>query len=305
MKLTRNSIFLLFEAALAAAMFVMPPAALADYLGQKNSFNVDKNYDSQGQSRISATLQAVTDKLYFYTDDDWWASLSSQEQADYRTAFVNLGQEFDNTIYPKLTQTFGGEPTTGADGDTHTTILIHPMVKDAGGYINTGDNYPKLQASLSNERKMIYLAARYTPTPYEKVYLAHEFMHLIEFNQKDKLRQVTEEVWLNEARADYTSTFLGYDDAYKGSNLEQRVNKFLAQPSASLTEWSDDESAYGAAHLFSAYLVETERELDDRWFKPGQRVGIASGASTPDWIVQKVVNRINKKLQKNKNQKNQ
>ena len=256
MTLTRNPIFLLFCAALTAVAFVLPQPALADYLGQKNSFNVDKSYDVAGRSSVNATLQAMTDKLYFYTDDDWWASLNSQEQGDYRAAFIGLGQEFSNTIYPRLTQVFGGEPGVGIDGNTHITILIHPMVNDAGGYVNTGDNYSKLQAPLSNERKMIYLAARFTPTPYEKIYLAHEFMHLIEFNQKDKLRQITEEVWLNEARADYTSTFLGYDDVYKGSNLEQRVNKFLAQPSASLTEWNDSEAAYGAAHLFTAYLVD-------------------------------------------------
>ena len=47
-----------------------------------------------------------------------------------------------------------------------------------------------------------------------------------------------------------------------------------------------------------AYLIETEAELKSSWFKPGQSIGIASGASTPDWIVKKVVNRINKKLQK-------
>ena len=55
-----------------------------------------------------------------------------------------------------------------------------------------------------------------------------------------------------------------------------------------------------AEHSGSAYLIETEAELDRSWFKPGRSVGITSGASTPDWIVKKVVNRINKKFQKPK-----
>ena len=57
-------------------------------------------------------------------------------------------------------------------------------------------------------------------------------------------------------------------------------------------------------HSALAYLIETEAELEGNWFKPGQSIGIASGASTPDWIVEKVVNRINKKFQKQKS-KNQ
>jgi len=257
MKLTRNSIFLFFYLAVfLPAGFGAPQIASADYLGQNSYFNIDKNFDSSARSKTSATLQAMTDKLYFYSDDDWWKTLNPQEQMDYRAEFIKLGQEFTNTIYPKLTGMFGTDAKAGFDNDSHITILIHPMIRDAGGYINTADNYSKLQASTSNERKIIYLAARFATTSLAKVYLAHEFMHLIDFNQKDKMRQISEETWLNEARADYTSTFLGYDDKYIGSNLEQRVNKFTAQPNESITEWDDSEAAYGAAHLFTAYLVD-------------------------------------------------
>lgn len=51
-----------------------------------------------------------------------------------------------------------------------------------------------------------------------------------------------------------------------------------------------------AEHSGAAHLIETEAELDSSWFKPGQSIGITSGASTPDWIVKKVVNKINKKI---------
>ena len=54
-----------------------------------------------------------------------------------------------------------------------------------------------------------------------------------------------------------------------------------------------------AEHSAPVYLIETEAELDNSWFKPGQAIGITSGASTPDWIVEKVVNKI-KKFQKQK-----
>ena len=47
-----------------------------------------------------------------------------------------------------------------------------------------------------------------------------------------------------------------------------------------------------------AYLIETEDEIDGRWFKNVRSVGITSGASTPDWIVKKVTDRVKTKINK-------
>jgi len=44
--------------------------------------------------------------------------------------------------------------------------------------------------------------------------------------------------------------------------------------------------------LNASYLVETEADLSPQWFKGSRAVGIASGASTPDWVIAKVVNKI-------------
>ncbi len=41
-----------------------------------------------------------------------------------------------------------------------------------------------------------------------------------------------------------------------------------------------------------SYLVENENELQKTWFKDKALCGISAGASTPDWIVQKVIARI-------------
>ncbi len=40
------------------------------------------------------------------------------------------------------------------------------------------------------------------------------------------------------------------------------------------------------------YHVETEKELDPGWFRDAENVGITAGASTPDWIIKKVVEKI-------------
>jgi len=43
-----------------------------------------------------------------------------------------------------------------------------------------------------------------------------------------------------------------------------------------------------------SYLVENESELQKEWFLNKQLCGISAGASTPDWIIQKVVDRLEK-----------
>ena len=41
-----------------------------------------------------------------------------------------------------------------------------------------------------------------------------------------------------------------------------------------------------------SYLIENEKELESSWFEDKELCGISAGASTPDWIVQNVINKI-------------
>ena len=40
------------------------------------------------------------------------------------------------------------------------------------------------------------------------------------------------------------------------------------------------------------YHIETEKELDPRWFTAAKTVGLTAGASTPDWIIDRVAKAI-------------
>jgi len=42
----------------------------------------------------------------------------------------------------------------------------------------------------------------------------------------------------------------------------------------------------------NSYLIENEAELQKEWFENKKLCGISAGASTPDWIVQNVINKI-------------
>jgi peptidoglycan hydrolase-like protein with peptidoglycan-binding domain len=242
---------------LIGTIFLLLPSMVgAVSIGQEINFNIDSSYDLYSRKEIPAVLQKITNQLYFYVDKDWWNELDYSKKQSLDVAFYDLSLEFERNIYPKLTSTFGSEPKPGIDNDEKITVLIHPMIKEAGGYFNSGDVYSKLQYPKSNEKEILYLNSQYIDEPEAKSFLAHEFVHLITANQKDLLRGVTEETWLNEARAEYVPTLLGYDEEYQGSNLQQRLGQFVANPNDSLTEWLNKKEDYGVVNLFTQYLVD-------------------------------------------------
>jgi hypothetical protein len=230
--------------------------AEAAVLGEVVSFNIDSDYDISARSTVQATLVKATPSLYFYFEKTWWDAVAPSKQSEILTNLDSLDQEFQSKIYPTLTADFGSEWKPGIDGDNKIAILFHSIKEEAAGYFRSADEYPKIQIPNSNEREMLYLSASQSENPQIKVFLAHEFVHLITFNQKERVSSITEETWLNEARAEYASTLLGYDDVYEGSNLQKRVQAFLDNPSDSLTEWLNKKDDYGVINLFTQYLVD-------------------------------------------------
>ena len=245
-----------FTLVFISLIFLSPVFVLADTQGQTKTFFVDSTYDAQSRTKILATLEKVSQYGYFYLESGWYKNLTEEKKAEVKRNLTNLAKEFDNKIYPTLTSIYGSEWRPGIDNDYHIAILFQQMKEGAAGYFRTQDEYQKVQAPDSNEREMVYLAAKGIFSPITKSYLAHEFTHLITFNQKDRLRGIEEEIWLNELRADYSPTLLGYDEEYQGSNLQQRVKQFIQNPSDSLTEWQAQNSDYGVINIFSQYLVE-------------------------------------------------
>ena len=238
-------------------IFLLAPLLVrAEQIGQIVNFFVDPSYDLKGRSQITASLQKIGFRSYFYLDENWWSNLDKSQQNEVQKALSFLADEFDQKIYPTLTSTFGSEWRPGIDNDYSITILIHPMQKEAGGYFNSADEYPIIQAPKSNQREMVYLNAQHIEGPNIKSLLSHEFLHLIIFNQKERIYGIAEEIWLNEARSEYAPTLLGYDDEFEGSNLQNRVKDFLSNPSDSLTEWKNEKADYGVLNLFTQYLVD-------------------------------------------------
>jgi len=230
-------------------------SALADNISDQKTFFVNSRYDEFSRTIIGATLRNISDKAYFYVDDRYWVGLNQLEKDLFITNMYELGGQFDDNIYTKETQFFGSESNPGIDNDSRITVLVEDLKRGNGGYFETGNLYSRKVVPESNEREMVAISAE-AINSLGKVFLAHEFQHLISFNQKELKVGLSEDVWLNELRSEYAVTLVGYNDIFRDSSLEQRLDTFLSDSSDSLTEWPNVPLDYGYVSMFGEYLAE-------------------------------------------------
>src|SRR3989344_6296656 len=96
--------------------------ASADVIGDNQSFFISSQYDEKGRSEITATLQNVSEKAYFYVEDSYWSGLSVLGRQQVMIYVNDIAREFDTQIYPKEMGFFGSEPNPGIDSDPRLTI---------------------------------------------------------------------------------------------------------------------------------------------------------------------------------------
>lgn len=90
-----------------------------------------------------------------------------------------------------------------------------------------------------------------------------------------------------------------YNTICKDAETRQRYAKALAREADIMLIIGGRDSA-NTNRLFEvcrkiskgSHLIETGKELKSAWLKSARVVGITSGASTPDWIIEKVLERI-------------
>ncbi len=201
---------------------------------------------------MKATKMAEGAHCYVYLENGQTVS------ADRIQAIVD---EFDNTIYPKDTATFGGEPNPGVDNDPKIYILLLD-IRDGfngttnpgyiAGYFDPGDEYPVNIESSSNQKEMVYMDI-YPASPGSAGFfntLAHEFQHMIHWQQKDHLRNVSDDTWLNEGMSEIAAPYCGYGPSYS------RVLTFEKSPTDSLVQWNSTLQDYGVVYLWSQYFKD-------------------------------------------------
>ncbi|NTW58333.1 MAG: hypothetical protein HGA43_04115, partial [Nitrospirae bacterium] len=151
----------------------------------------------------------------------------------------------------------------GIDGDPKITILllnIRDGFNGAGGYVagyfDPGNEYPLSANPYSNRREMFYLNINPILINYPLITaadfyttLAHEFQHMIHWEQKSRLLNKDDDTWLDEAMSEAAPTYL------YGPSCD-RLYTYEKDPSNSLTVWNDTVSDYGIAYMWSQYYKD-------------------------------------------------
>lgn len=238
---------------LILAFFLAPLTSLAQTT-VTNNFYVDSSFDIAGREKVSATLKYESQNAYFYVEDGSYNSLPSSQKENFNIALADLAIEFDTNIYPRLRSVYGPELNPGIDNDSKITILIGRTRPDIAGYFLERNQLLRSQNISSNEREILYLNSETVFAGSAKIHIAHEFAHLIEYNQRAVLRQ-KQERWLSEGLADYAPTLLGYNSVYQNSYLEGRVEDFLSFPHDSLIGWKNTPNDMAISSVFVHYLV--------------------------------------------------
>jgi hypothetical protein len=264
----------------AEALAGLPPPppryalAQARQLGETQTFWVftDDTPGSEAEVQVTAKLEAIGQHCYVWSDPNGTAD--GHDAAVLAARIQEIANTFDGQIYPTDTRLFGAEPNPGVDGDPRVHILVTPAVSQGGsgttlGYFSRRDEYPANPAGKplqqhSNAKELLNLATRVVLTGSPEDYLgtiAHEFQHMINFNQKVLLghNAMGEDLWIDEGMAMYALEANGYGLHGGGKVLLNHVRDFQAQPEAySLNDWTNNPHGigYGPVYLFTVFMTD-------------------------------------------------
>jgi hypothetical protein len=210
-------------------------------IGEKDNFWVT-NLDTIKNTEVQATLRYATPHVYFWVQDG--VEVNDGE-------VKALVDEFETKIYPTNREFFGNEWEPGIDGDEHIYILYaRGLGSNIAGYFSSSDSvHPDVQ-EFSNAHEMFLFNADNTflNEDFTLGVLAHEFQHMIHWNQ-----DLNETSWLNEGSSELAAFLNGYDPG--GFDW-----LYINDPDLQLNDWPNDQGAtsphYGSGFLFMTYFLD-------------------------------------------------
>jgi hypothetical protein len=209
---------------------------------------------------INATCKRVTSSAYIFVDDSVAARFSDSLLDQYVVGW--------NNIYPTNQAKFGNE--NDVDGNGKVIILFSGKITGGVlGYFYSGDKYA---GTNSNVADIFYVTADTTYINNTNTILgtlAHEFQHMIYFDNHYNRGVTGAYTWLNEG----LSMLAEYHNGYTNNSYDW-MQYFLQMPEgASLTCWSGH---YGATGLFVRYLYEQYGDAAIKKMVQTDKIGIAA-----------------------------
>lgn len=198
------------------------------------------NYVRNEYFQVNSRLLASGDWCYLYIDEECIVKLGEES---IMAKVDEICYEFDDVIYPRIIDLAGHPNGTMGDIDGDPKIFI--LFLDNYNYYSEVND---IEYNVSNKCEMIYI--HYGLFHHNWLYptIAHEFHHLIWFNN-----EWDEPPFTLEALAQYATYHAGYLGPY--NNLVPQVAFYLPHSENSPLYWTDDRD-YGSSYLFAFYIAE-------------------------------------------------
>lgn len=196
--------------------------AISGKVGETKRIYVDNNTSISTFVQKSATLRAAGTYCYVWVVDDFYSLTAGENKVDSAIA-QEYADAFDK-MYPMITNVFGKESDKiyyyddwrNMENYSSTGTKINIVVYDIGndyslsenqqcgivGYFYAKDyiyNYSE-KGVTSNNGKYFYIDSGYANSNFDTTIstLAHEFQHMVNYNQKTVSHDLTSGQWYNE-----------------------------------------------------------------------------------------------------------
>jgi hypothetical protein len=257
----------------------LPPLTLYTATVTPGAKNVSGSTLSSQYSWSFTTLSGfwaynfATDSYYFVNAGKvgegrhCYVYLEQGKSADPAT-LAALVNEFDSAIYPGDTNAFGSEPNPGVDGDPKIYLLLLD-IKDGfnpssaptyvAGYFDPANEYTADQNTKTNLKEMFYMDISPSTPGSTDFYatLAHEFQHMIHWEQKTNLQGLNDDTWLDEGMSSVARTYCGLGADTPGNTAgESLLSVYEEDPSHSLTVWDSTIDSYAVTYMWSQYFKD-------------------------------------------------
>jgi len=248
-------------------------------IGDQRLFWLDDS-DQSGWQEKQATFAATSTHAEIWIVDEYFDDNSSGTTDNKLTTdqAQAMAEKFD-AIYQYTTPVFGFEygcwPNNqeigGVDGNQKIIILVYDISNNNSsggtiGYFWSKDHYSNeyLQAQgssyKSNLAEIFYIDSYWADARPDTVYsaLIHEFVHMINFNEKYVKHNKSLNAWYTEMLAmlgeDIIGPLIGIGPENSGHPIVTRIPYTLGFYSCDPTYWSGIKS-YGVTFGFGAYLA--------------------------------------------------
>lgn len=267
----------------ARSASVPSETAISGKVGETKNIYVDNNTNISTFVQKSATLRAVGTYCYVWVVDDFYSLTAGENKVDSAIA-QEYADAFDK-MYPMITNVFGNESDEicyyskwrNMEDYSSTGTKINIVVYDIGndyalsenqqcgivGYFYAKDyfyNYSE-NGVTSNNGKYFYIDSGYANSNFDTTIstLAHEFQHMVNYNQKKVSHNLTSGQWYNEMLSmlceDMMQEHLGIKDEDSPKARTTVFNAYYYYSGISEYNSKNQICSYATAFSFGSFIA--------------------------------------------------